>query len=115
MPQGWSKGIIPLAAKLEEMLGLGLLSLLGKVDGVKSVVKTASLLSCFPQVYRAMPTLSWNLEAPWDVPVPSHPCLPLHSGGKSSPCLLCNIFSPRLVDPGQPWRGRRWGLAAAVS
>ncbi|XP_055648637.1 gamma-secretase subunit Aph-1b-like [Falco peregrinus] len=26
-------------------------------------------------VYGAEPALSWNPEAPWDVPVPSHPCV----------------------------------------
>ncbi|KAM9591130.1 uncharacterized protein ACIBXB_006058 isoform 10-T11 [Morphnus guianensis] len=61
------------------------------------------------------PALSWNPEAPWDVPVPSCPCPPLHPGGKSSHHLLCNIFSPGLVDPGQFWQDRCWGLAAAAS
>lgn len=45
-PQGWNKVITPLAARLEEKLGFGvvvwLLHLLGEVDGVRSLVKTIS-------------------------------------------------------------------------
>lgn len=54
------------------------------------------------------PTLSWNPESLWDVPVPSHPCPTLHPGVKSSHHLLCNIFSPGLVDTGQSQCGWGW-------
>ncbi|XP_072716082.1 gamma-secretase subunit Aph-1b-like isoform X1 [Ciconia boyciana] len=59
-------------------------------------------------VYGTDPALSWNPEALWDVPVPSHPCPPLCPGIRSSH-HLCNIFSPGLVDPGQSRQGRRLG------
>lgn len=46
---------------------------------------------------------------------PATPPLPSYPGGRIGHHLLCNIFSPGLGDPGQPWWGRRWGPAVAAS
>lgn len=46
---------------------------------------------------------------------PATPPLPSHPGGRIGHQLLCNIFSPGLGDPGQPWWGRHWGPSVAAS
>lgn len=46
---------------------------------------------------------------------PVTPPLPSYPGGRIGHHLLCNIFSPGLGDPGQPWWGRHWGPAVAAS